>query len=82
MTIQIEDIYHLLSFRCFNVDYLDFMLIMDKSRRHPRIREGTLKANHMSVRYGGRSGILRETKIRYVGTYPVPYFRYDWLIIK
>ena len=62
--------YDLLSNRCFNVDDLDFMLTMDQSRGHPNMREGTLNTNNMSVRYGGRQGILRETKIRYIGTYP------------
>ena len=42
---------------------------MDQSSGHGKMRDGALNANLMSVKYGGKQGKLRNTKIREVGTY-------------
>lgn len=42
---------------------------MDQRSGHGRMMDGTLNANMMSVRFGGKQSTLRNTTIQDVGTY-------------
>ncbi len=42
---------------------------MDQSSVHGHMRDGSLNANTMSVRFGDKKGKLRKTKTEDVGTY-------------
>ena len=70
MSLQVEDIYDVLAtkFPCY-----DFLLLLDQSSGHGKMREGALNINTMSVRWGGSQGNLRETKIKEVGPNPSIY---------
>ena len=65
MALQVEDIYDVLDVKCNNNNVgdnsninndVEFVLMMDQSSGHGRMREGALNANNMGVRFGARQG--------------------------
>ena len=66
IALQVEDVFDALA-----IKYPQYVIVflMDQSSGHGKMRDGALNANLMSVRYGGKQGKLRNTKIREVGTY-------------
>ena len=54
------------SIRSSNVD---FVIMMDQSSGHRRMRKGALNTNLMSVKFGGKQSKMRNTVIRDIGTY-------------
>ena len=66
IALQVEDVFDVLAIK---YPQYDIVLLMDQSSGHGKMRDGALNANLMSVRYGGKQGKLRNTKIREVGTY-------------
>ena len=55
MSLQVEDIYDVLATK---FPPYDFLLLLDQSSGHGKMREGALNANTMSVRWGGKQGNL------------------------
>jgi len=66
IALQVEDVFDALAIK---YPQYDIVFMMDQSSGHGKMREGALNANLMSVKYGGKQGKLRKTKIREVGTY-------------
>ena len=66
IALQVEDVFDVLAIK---YPQYDIVLLMDQSSGHGKMRDGALNANVMSVRYGGKQGKLRKTKIREIGTY-------------
>ena len=66
ISLQVEDVFDVLAIK---YPQYDNVLLMDQSSGHGKMRDGALKANSMSVRYGGKQGKLRKTKIKEVDTY-------------
>ena len=66
MALQVEDIFDVLAIK---YPEFDILFLFDQSSGHGKMREGALNANTMSVRWGGRQGRLRKTKINEIGTY-------------
>ena len=48
---------------------MDFLFLMDQSSGHGRMRDAALNANNMSIRFGGKQGMLRKTRLRDIGPY-------------
>ncbi len=67
MALQVEDIFDVLAIK---YPQFDILFLFDQSSDHGRMRKGSLNANTMSVRWGGRQGRLCNTKINEIGTYP------------
>ena len=67
MSLQVEDVYNILA---TVYPQFDFLLLLDQSSGHGKMREGALNVNTMGVRWGGCQQNLRETKIKDVGPYP------------
>ena len=67
MSLQVEDVYDVLA---TVYPTYDFLLLLDQSSGHGKMREGALNVNTMGVRWGGCQQNLRETKIKEVGPYP------------
>ena len=67
MALQVEDIYDVLASK---FPHSNFLLLLDQSSGHGKMREGSLNVNSMRVRCGGCQENLRETKIKEVGPYP------------
>ena len=66
MSLQVEDIYDVLLVKF--PDY-DFLLLLDQSSGHGKMREGSLNVNSMGEIWGGRQQILRKIIIKEVGPY-------------
>ena len=66
MSLQVEDIYDVLSIK---FPQYNFLLLLDQSSGHGRMGEGGLNINTMSVRWGGKQDKMRSTKIKEVGPY-------------
>ena len=49
--------------------HYNFLLLLDQSSGHGRMREGSLNANVMSSKFGGKQEKLRDTQIKEVGPY-------------
>ena len=66
MALQVEDVFDVLAVKFPN---FDFLLMLDQSSGHGKMRDGAFNANLMGVRWGGKQSNLRRTKIREVGPY-------------
>ncbi len=64
--LQVENVFDVLAIK---YPQYDIVLLMDQSSGHGKMQEGALNANLMSVKFGGKQGKLRKTKISEVGTY-------------
>ena len=65
IALQVEDVFDVLAIK---YPQYDIVLLMDQSSGHGKMRDGALNASSMSVKFGGKQGKLRKTKIKKVGT--------------
>ncbi len=66
MALQVEDMYDVVSVK---FPQYNFLLLLDQSSGHGRMREESLNANLMSSRFGGKQGTLRNSEIKEIGPY-------------
>ena len=66
MALQIEDVYDVLSIK---FPAYDFLLMLDQSSGHGRMRQGSLNEKNMSVKWGGQQDKFRDTIIEELGPY-------------
>ena len=65
--VQVEDIYNILSVK---YPHFNFLLLLDQSSGHGKMRKGTLNVNNMRLKNGGKQEKMRNTKIKEIGPYP------------
>ena len=70
MVLQIEDAFDILSVK---YPHCDFVILMDYSGPHQKMRKNGLDANQMGVRWGGKKYKMRSTIIEEVGPYQSTY---------
>ena len=66
MTLQVEDVYNVLSKK---IPHYDFLMLLDQNSGHGRMREGSLNVNVMNLFFWGKQGNLTDIEIKEIGTY-------------
>ena len=66
MFLQVEDIFNILAVK---FPQFEFLLLLDQSSSHGKMRKGELSFNNMSAKYGGKQEIMRNTTIKETGPY-------------
>ena len=60
MVLQVDDVYDMLVIK---YPHYYFLLMLDQSSGHGKMREDALNANSMSVRWGGKQQIFPKKKL-------------------
>ena len=64
MALQVEDVYDVLAIK---YPAYDFLMMLDQSSDHGRMRQESLNEENMSVKWGGQQDKLRNTIIQELG---------------
>ena len=72
ISLQVEDIYDILSVK---FPHYDFLLLLDQSSGHGKMRRGALNVHNMSLKFGGKQ---EKRGLQYQRDWTLPCYLEDW----